>query len=82
MIDTNTHKLNYISEMMLKAYSANIDSKGWLQEKAQQLADFDSNYEAFRELGRMDAKNKATFAELLDVSVDDLDAVKRVFQKF
>jgi hypothetical protein len=76
----NTDKLNYITKMMLKAYATNIQSEDWLQTKANELAGYETKCEALRELSSMDVNNLATFAELLDVSVEDLNAVKRVLR--
>ena len=73
-------KLNYITEMMLNAYATNIASQDWLQTKKKNLEKYDGKYDALQELNSMDAKNLAAFAQLLDVSVSDLEAVKRVLR--
>jgi phage terminase small subunit len=72
--------MNCTSEMMLAAYTANIKSNDWLQKKAKELEKYNSKYEALKELSSMDSGNLSTFAEMLDVSVEDLQAVKRVFR--
>lgn len=72
--------MSLLAEKIMQAMRANIDDEGYLAEKEAELERLDTLGAAWA-VGRLDATNTATLAELLGVTVEDLRAFNRVMQR-